>query len=176
MSYYGSFVLQCYVLRMRIMRSTVGGNLTNRPPALRHIHVRNSLSMQGIEPTFPSCRAHSQSTIVTELYRFRTYYLFLFSFVCQFRMKGEVKANDAYRTKRFWHYLGWEIQLWHLSKQKVKWAINDRQWLNNKPKYVTLDKRSHSLRNGRGWRSFTLLFTIKYKPPLVWFFSMLDLE
>jgi len=39
MSYYGSFVLQCYVLRMRVMTSTVGGNLTNRPPALRHIHV-----------------------------------------------------------------------------------------------------------------------------------------
>ena len=36
---YGSFVLQCYVLRMRVMTSTVGGNLTNRPPALRHIHV-----------------------------------------------------------------------------------------------------------------------------------------
>jgi len=31
--------LQCYVLRMRVMTSTVGGNLTNRPPALRHIHV-----------------------------------------------------------------------------------------------------------------------------------------
>jgi len=40
MSYYGSFVLQCYVLRMRLMMSTVGGNLTNRPPALRHIHVK----------------------------------------------------------------------------------------------------------------------------------------
>ena len=40
MSYYGSFVLQCYVLRTRIMMSTVGGNLTNRPPALRHIHVK----------------------------------------------------------------------------------------------------------------------------------------
>ena len=39
MSYYGSFVLECYVLRMRVMTSTVGGNLTNRPPALRHIHV-----------------------------------------------------------------------------------------------------------------------------------------
>jgi hypothetical protein len=32
MSYYGSFVLQCYVLRMRVMTSAVGGNLTNRPP------------------------------------------------------------------------------------------------------------------------------------------------
>ena len=42
MSYYGSFVLQCYVLRMRVMTSTVGGNLTNRPPALRHIHVQIS--------------------------------------------------------------------------------------------------------------------------------------
>jgi len=40
MSYYGSFVLQCYVLRMRVMTSTVGGDLTNRPPALRHIHVK----------------------------------------------------------------------------------------------------------------------------------------
>jgi len=40
MSYYGSFVLQCYVLRMRVITSTVGGNLTNRPPALRHIHVQ----------------------------------------------------------------------------------------------------------------------------------------
>jgi len=39
MSYYGSFVLQCYVLRMRLMTSTVGGNLTNRPAALRHTHV-----------------------------------------------------------------------------------------------------------------------------------------
>ena len=39
MSYYGSFVLQCYLLRVRVMMSTVGGNLTNRPPALRHIHV-----------------------------------------------------------------------------------------------------------------------------------------
>jgi len=39
MSYYGS-VLQCYVLRMRVMTSTVGGNLTNRPPALRHTHVK----------------------------------------------------------------------------------------------------------------------------------------
>jgi len=39
MFYYGSFVLQCYVLRMRVMTSTVGGNLTNRPLALRHIHV-----------------------------------------------------------------------------------------------------------------------------------------
>jgi hypothetical protein len=29
-----------YVLRMRVMTSTVGGNLTNRPPALRHIHVK----------------------------------------------------------------------------------------------------------------------------------------
>jgi hypothetical protein len=38
MSYYGSFVFQCYVLRMRVMTSTVGGNVTNRPPALRHIH------------------------------------------------------------------------------------------------------------------------------------------
>jgi len=41
MSYYGSFVLQCYVLRMRVMTSTVGGNLITRPPALRHIHVNN---------------------------------------------------------------------------------------------------------------------------------------
>jgi len=41
MSYYGSFVLQCYVLRKRVMTSTVGGNLANRPPALRHIHVKN---------------------------------------------------------------------------------------------------------------------------------------
>jgi len=40
MSYYGSFVLQCNVLRMCVMTSTVGGNLTNRPPALRHIHVK----------------------------------------------------------------------------------------------------------------------------------------
>jgi len=40
MSYYGSFVLQCYVLRMRVMTSTVGGNLTSRPPTLRHIHVK----------------------------------------------------------------------------------------------------------------------------------------
>ena len=40
MAYYGSFVLQCYVLRMRVMTSTVGGNLANRPPALRHIHVK----------------------------------------------------------------------------------------------------------------------------------------
>jgi len=38
MSYYVS-VLQCYVLRMRVMTSTVGENLSNRPPALRHIHV-----------------------------------------------------------------------------------------------------------------------------------------
>ena len=45
MSYYGSFVLQCYVLRMRVMTSTVGGNLTKRPPALRHIHVRTSQLM-----------------------------------------------------------------------------------------------------------------------------------
>ena len=44
MSYYGSFVLQCYVLRMRVMTSTVGGNLTNGPPALRHIHVKTSQS------------------------------------------------------------------------------------------------------------------------------------
>ena len=42
MSYYGSFVLQCYVLRMRVMTSPVGGNLTNRPPALRHIHVNTA--------------------------------------------------------------------------------------------------------------------------------------
>ena len=42
MSYYGSFVLQCYVLRMRVMTPTVGGNLTNRPPALRHIHVKKA--------------------------------------------------------------------------------------------------------------------------------------
>jgi len=42
MSYYGSFVFQCYVLRMRVMTSTAGGNLTNRPPALRHIHVNNN--------------------------------------------------------------------------------------------------------------------------------------
>jgi len=40
MSYYGSFVLQCYVLRMRVMTSTIGGNLSNRPPALRQIHVK----------------------------------------------------------------------------------------------------------------------------------------
>jgi len=40
MSYYGSFVLQCYVLRMRVITSTVGGNLTNRPPALRRIHFK----------------------------------------------------------------------------------------------------------------------------------------
>jgi len=31
MSYYGCFVLQCYVLRMRVMTSTVGGNLTIGP-------------------------------------------------------------------------------------------------------------------------------------------------
>ena len=43
MSYYGSFVLQCYLLRMRVMTSTVGGNLTNRPTALRHIHVKLGL-------------------------------------------------------------------------------------------------------------------------------------
>ena len=43
MSYYGSFVLQCYVLRMCVMTSTVGKNLTNRPPALRHIHVNISI-------------------------------------------------------------------------------------------------------------------------------------
>ena len=42
MSYYGSFVLQCYVLRMCVMTSIVGGNLTNRPSALRHIHVKSS--------------------------------------------------------------------------------------------------------------------------------------
>jgi hypothetical protein len=40
MSYYGSFVLQCYVLRMRVMTSNVGGNLTNRPQALRDILVK----------------------------------------------------------------------------------------------------------------------------------------
>ena len=40
MSYYGSFVLQCYVLRMRVITSTVGGNLTTRPPVLRHIYVK----------------------------------------------------------------------------------------------------------------------------------------
>jgi len=45
MSYYGSFMLQCYVLRMRVTTSTVGGNLTNRPPALRHIHVNCSHSL-----------------------------------------------------------------------------------------------------------------------------------
>ena len=45
MSYYGSFVLQCYVLHMRVMTSTVGGNLTNRPAALRHIHVETLLFM-----------------------------------------------------------------------------------------------------------------------------------
>jgi len=28
MYYYGSFVLQCYVLLMRVMTSTVGGDLT----------------------------------------------------------------------------------------------------------------------------------------------------
>jgi len=39
MFYYGSFVLQCYVLSIQVMTSTVGGNLTNRPPALRYIHV-----------------------------------------------------------------------------------------------------------------------------------------
>ena len=43
MSYYGSFVIQCYVLRMRVMTSTVGGNLTNRPPAVRHIHVNKQI-------------------------------------------------------------------------------------------------------------------------------------
>ena len=45
MYYYGSFVLQCYVLLMRVMTSTVGGDLTNRPPALRHIHV----TMKGLQ-------------------------------------------------------------------------------------------------------------------------------
>jgi len=51
MSYYGSFVLQCYVLRMRVMTSNVGGNLTNRPLALRHIHVKTqglSRPVQGL--------------------------------------------------------------------------------------------------------------------------------
>ena len=47
MSYYGSFVLQCYVLRMRVMTSTVGGNLTNRPPAPRHIHVKKKKKNRG---------------------------------------------------------------------------------------------------------------------------------
>ena len=50
MRYYGSFVLQCYVLRMRVMTSTVGGNLTNRPPAIRHIHVKSLMTPSGIEP------------------------------------------------------------------------------------------------------------------------------
>ena len=49
MTYYGSFVLQCYVLRMRVMTSTVGVNLTNRPPALRHIHVKITL-IQRLSP------------------------------------------------------------------------------------------------------------------------------
>jgi len=39
-SYYDSFVL-----RMRVMTSTVGGNLTNRPPALRHIHVKTRFAL-----------------------------------------------------------------------------------------------------------------------------------
>jgi len=30
---------------MRVMTSTVGGNLTNRPPALRHIHVKMILNL-----------------------------------------------------------------------------------------------------------------------------------
>jgi len=47
MSYYGSFVLLCYVLRMRVMTSTVGGNLTNRPPALRHLHVNRTENAAG---------------------------------------------------------------------------------------------------------------------------------
>ena len=51
MSYYGSFVLQCYVLRMRVMTSTVGGNLTNRPPALRHIHVNITVYVSGYTET-----------------------------------------------------------------------------------------------------------------------------
>ena len=53
MSYYDSFVLQCYVLRMRVMTSTVGGNLTNRPPALRHLHVKkiNGKSVQTLTGT-----------------------------------------------------------------------------------------------------------------------------
>jgi len=45
MFYYGSFMLQCYVLRMRVMTSTVGGNLPNRPPAVRHIHVKTNQFM-----------------------------------------------------------------------------------------------------------------------------------
>ena len=59
MSYYGSFVLQCYVLRMRVMMSTVGGNLTNRPPALRHIHVNNNnvaeLNIFAVENVLANC-------------------------------------------------------------------------------------------------------------------------
>jgi len=47
MFYYGSFVLQCYVLRMRVMTSAVGGNLTNRPPALRHKHVKRIVCQVG---------------------------------------------------------------------------------------------------------------------------------
>ena len=49
MSYYGSFVLQCYVLRMRVMTPTVGGNLSNRPPALRHIHVEKFSIILGVD-------------------------------------------------------------------------------------------------------------------------------
>jgi len=62
MSYYGSFVLQCYVLRMRVMTSTLGGNFTNRPPALRHIHVNKPNNMN----KFLKC------LFGIELYMFRT--------------------------------------------------------------------------------------------------------
>ena len=68
MSYYGSFVLQCYVLRMRVMTSTVGGNLTNRPPALIHIHVNNTLLFP--DPSSSSSSFTSQE-ILRQLYQRR---------------------------------------------------------------------------------------------------------
>jgi len=66
MSYYGSFVLQCYVLRMRVMTSTVGGNLTNRPPALRHIHVNYMMILDNIASTtlrFECCCGDEQCDV-----------------------------------------------------------------------------------------------------------------
>jgi len=39
---------------MRVMTSTVGGNLTIRPPALRHIHVKKDI--------FTAKRANMQLT------------------------------------------------------------------------------------------------------------------
>jgi len=113
MSYYGSFVLQCYVLRMRAMTSTVGGNLTNRPPVRRHIHVNKRFRM-----AFNQLSVYSsmQNLYVTLVHKHLTWKITVF----------RPRIIPTYwNTDNFFHVVFIKPLIMHyLSYTKSRWLTN----------------------------------------------------